>query len=762
MNQNVYNCERIFLQGQGSGVVLGFIRLEPTPGGSPLDFQVRFQPQVQPPPPVSLLCHILPMLARPNVGFIDVPRVITAPNDIRHAVTASLSGCSIVVTDHPTDRTKFRVYHDRRENASIYYNNVQMAFDWRDYNGGNIYDCRAAVCMYYISQRYWVLLMQLQSEDRTQPGRVLRRFTTTPPLRPYPVELRIPGSYRRPPAIRAFLQARSLALEQLSAFMASKLSLTLPDVNHARSAASVLGAAERACREWGEVHTDTQSVATRQQLHRLIRRCRDHDSAYSVVLAQEAAKEHPTGTTTVASPVKTALDSLDSANLPTVGEKFAWVEAQCLQSCSPEFLQGFAYEETTIPGFTSELSSTSHALQDLYLKGPTFDEAAQGALSRRIRVASAAEFSDSSRGKNDRFAQLFTDAGGSVTAIPLEDMYSHHNCNDYVSSYPLVRAMSVAVAKSEAAVAHLGRRVVALVSNAHSSSVDTQIFERCLQELHIIYPIAGASRYCGLVSLETALQKLGEVPGKALALNTNNHCMLVAVTETTPGAVKYHFYDPHFGVVSFPTQKQLLHALKKYFVEEGYGDKYGAFGGRGVSEPEFEVVEILNAQLEGIGLSFGMTVDDLSEVERLSEVAETRRQELQGTTFPLYTPLPLTNPQRPLDKELGPNSVDDQLKEICDGWKSATKALAAKEGLDSNWIPLPRTTVDQEILFVNLTNLSAEPRRVLSADNEAIRRLNDIVLGKQQGAGWSDHEVVSYLKEEESNAEGVEVEEVVE
>jgi len=45
-------------------------------------------------------------------------------------------------------------------------------------------------------------------------------------------------------------------------------------------------------------------------------------------------------------------------------------------------------------------------------------------------------------------------------------------------------------------------------------------------------------------------------------------------------------------------------------------------------------VEILNAQLEGIGLSFAMTVDDLSEVERLSEVAETPRQ---GTALSFYT-----------------------------------------------------------------------------------------------------------------------------
>jgi len=577
------------------------------------------------------------MLARSDsvIGSIDIPRVIPATtNAMRHAVTGSLSGCSIVVTDHPNDpannRTRFRVFHDRRENASLRYTNVQMAFDWRDYAGGNIFDVRAAVCMHYTRQGYWVLLMQLQSEDRTQPGRVLRQFITTPPLRPYPVEVRRPGSYRRWNAMRAFLQARSLALGQLSAFMASKLSSTLPDVNHARSAAPVLEAAERACREWGEIHTKTQSVATRQQLHRLIRRCWDHESVYSEVLAQEAVKEH-----SIASPMKTALHSLDSANLATVGEKFAWLEAQHLQSYSPEFLQGFnAYEETTIPGLTSELGSTSHVLQDLYLRRPTLNVAAQGALSRRIRIASAAEFSDSTSGKSDRFAQVFTDAGGSLKVIPLENMYSHDNFNNYISCYPLVRAMSVAVAKSAAAMAHLGRRVVALASNAHSGSVDTQIFERCLEGLHITYPIAGASRRCGLATLETALEKLGEVPGKALALNTNNHCMLVAVAETTPGEVKYHFYDPNFGIVSFPTQGRLLQVLKRYFVEEGYGDRYGAFGGRGASEPEFEVVEILNAQLEGIGLSYGMTVDDLSEVERLSEVAETRRQsevESRGT-----------------------------------------------------------------------------------------------------------------------------------
>jgi len=76
--------------------------------------------------------------------------------------------------------------------------------------------------------------------------------------------------------------------------------------------------------------------------------------------------------------------------------------------------------------------------------------------------------------------------------------------------------------------------------------------------------------------------------------------------------------------------------IERVFCEEGYSDRYGVFGGRGASEPEFEVVEILNAQLEEIGLSFAMTVDDLSEVERLSEVAETW---CQGMALSFYTSL---------------------------------------------------------------------------------------------------------------------------
>ncbi|KAF8420989.1 hypothetical protein EV426DRAFT_610210 [Tirmania nivea] len=751
MNQNVYNCERIFLQGQGSGVVQGRIRLEPTPNGSPLDFQVRYQ--VPPFPQVTVLSHILPMLARPNVGSIDIPRVIPAnATAMRHAVTASLSGCSIIVTDHPNDRTRFRVFHDRRENASLLYNNVQMAFDWRDYKGGNIFDVRAAVCMHYTRQGYWVLLMQLQSEDRTQPGRVLRRFTTTQPIRPYDIVVRRPGSYRRPRAMKAFLQARWLALGQLSAFMANKLPLTLQQVNHTRSAAPLLQAANRACREWGKTHADTQPMATRQKLYRLIRRCKDHESVYSVMLAQEAARDHDTiDTTAMARPVRTALNSLDHGNLTTVGEKLAWFEAQYLQSYSPGFLQGFnAFEETTIPGFTSELSSTSHALQDMFLGHSTLSEAAQGALFRRIRIASAAEFSDFISGKSDKFVQLFSEAGGSVNAIPIDNIYSSGDildkCNHYARCYPLVRAMSIAVAKSEAAVAHLGRRVVALVSNAHSSSVDTQIFEMCLQELHATYPIAGASRYCGLISLKTALQNLGDVPGKAFALNTNNHCMLVAVTESTLGAVRYHFYDPNFGIVSFPKGEQLFQALGKYFVEERYGERYGAFGDKGISEPEFEVVEILNSQLEGIGLSFGMTVDDLSEVERLSDVAEARRQAEQQTKFlPAGTQLTAESQQ-----ELELSSTEDRLKEICNGWKSAARILAGNEGLDSNWIPLPCISLDPGILFVNADNLSAEPRWI-STDNEAIRSLNDLILGQEPGVSCSV--LVDYLTEPEGEPE---------
>ncbi|KAL7265851.1 hypothetical protein RUND412_011621, partial [Rhizina undulata] len=126
----------------------------------------------------------------PRPAWVDIPRNAVEGTFL---FTGSLSGCSVVVTEHPTDPTLYRVFHDSRLESSLFYDHVIMAVDFLDYRFQNAETGMAAVFLQY-KDNQWRLFVQLQTLRQDN-------HTTYPTLRDIPAEgviTKNPGSYDRP------------------------------------------------------------------------------------------------------------------------------------------------------------------------------------------------------------------------------------------------------------------------------------------------------------------------------------------------------------------------------------------------------------------------------------------------------------------------------------------------------------------------------------------------------------------------------------
>jgi len=80
--------------------------------------------------------------------------------------TVNLTGCSVVVTREKTEKGVeiYRVFHDRRMDSAVLYNNVEMYVDFDDYRIGGQYltdTGSAIVCMQY-RDHVWRMYFQRQ------------------------------------------------------------------------------------------------------------------------------------------------------------------------------------------------------------------------------------------------------------------------------------------------------------------------------------------------------------------------------------------------------------------------------------------------------------------------------------------------------------------------------------------------------------------------------------------------------------------------
>ncbi|MCX4028407.1 hypothetical protein H0A36_15800 [Endozoicomonas sp. SM1973] len=127
------------------------------------------------------------------VGYVDIPK--TNP-EYNFAFTPGLNGCSIIVTKHPTDQTKLRVYHDSdpegknfknegkpysdedillRLDDAIYNTNDKGGRKMNEFFANNANDKRGAgyfnfVYLNYDDQRGWVVTSKTVFQEKEAQG----------------------------------------------------------------------------------------------------------------------------------------------------------------------------------------------------------------------------------------------------------------------------------------------------------------------------------------------------------------------------------------------------------------------------------------------------------------------------------------------------------------------------------------------------------------------------------------------------------------
>ena len=130
----------------------------------------------------------------PRPAFIDIPKK-PGPGQPTLLFTGTLSGCSVIVTS--LNNYTYRVFHDSRQDSSLFYSNVEMAIDYSEYSVSNP-ESTACVFMQFRNGQ-WNMFVQLQTLNRDggQTISVQRRtqLYQSPQQRYFPLVVMQPGSY---------------------------------------------------------------------------------------------------------------------------------------------------------------------------------------------------------------------------------------------------------------------------------------------------------------------------------------------------------------------------------------------------------------------------------------------------------------------------------------------------------------------------------------------------------------------------------------
>lgn len=95
-----------------------------------------------------------------DVPFVDIP--IKAYDENTFLFTVGLTGCSVIVTCW--DNKTYRVFHDRRMDSAVLYDNVQMCVNFNDYRIGHPYLAHtgSAITFMIFQSGAWKMFLQRQ------------------------------------------------------------------------------------------------------------------------------------------------------------------------------------------------------------------------------------------------------------------------------------------------------------------------------------------------------------------------------------------------------------------------------------------------------------------------------------------------------------------------------------------------------------------------------------------------------------------------
>ncbi|KAJ3899057.1 hypothetical protein F5879DRAFT_541998 [Lentinula edodes] len=524
-------------------------------------------------------------------SFIDTPKKVPENTFL---FTGSLTGCSVIVTN--LDENTYRVFHDSRFDSSLLYDNVEMAIDYSGYvvsdpgldNQGKLTSAGGAACVFMqYRDGKWNMFVQKQTlaSARKQTPEGLKDTTVVVPRLDtgyFPIIVSQPGSYNAEQVRALFDTRRTIIREQLrrvaiealpdttipdvpdgefEPFEGNKINLRNPGVSSSQAVRDVVEQTQDTVRKQleaaeGNLPLDVsqlQKVNLKELVNPTLGQSKDSDILYLWIKQKEARGLDAVVITD---------GRLEAPLGSTAGERFTDQQLDALRVGNGDFTAGYdSYDSTEIPGFASNM--TSSEMVTLFDESTDLTQTQRGALVHHIRVASEQEFRESVWQKTDNIVGMFQEAGGATKPMP-QDLLLNAVPDEYGGRcYPLVRAMSVALAQSDFAVDQLGIKLVSISTSSNADLLNAELFRQCLKDLHSSYPAAEASTLVGPTNLQDAVSKLSAEEGSStiFALNTNIHAMLLGATNRG-GKISYHFYDPNFTLATFASVEHhvLLHS----------------------------------------------------------------------------------------------------------------------------------------------------------------------------------------------------------
>lgn len=590
-------------------------------------------------------------------SFVDIP-IQATENDF--LFTGSLTGCSVIVTKH--NELVYRVYHDGRVNSSVLYDNVVMAFDFRDYQVSGADEGLAMAYMRFKEGR-WALILQRQeyevidgipipklrthgiivnslSPDEAFSRLNLERFNQyrndvhqklVDIAKYFNIDttniedgVYLEGEFSsQHPAIIPWVKLQNEIKQHLN-IEKRKIKIKIENAR-----AEIVDLKNKKSTLNKTVTSDEDSVRI-DELEKILEMNKElneyykqkYDSILSELLSVERSwlwlqiKKHY-GEGAVVKIEEPRIKTGFLSNETRIKNQYEAILSNDIWMGEIEFNTGIEnYNELSINGFNDEMSSSK--MKELYIHGG-LNIKDRGALSQQIKIKEKSEYIKNVLDFTLRMNTLFQKGGSIYQRVAPQDLYLSLMGDDSGRCYPLVRAMSVALALegNSGADELLNKMFIAAASPEEKNSV---ILKMSLINLHSNLEAIEASTSLDLLDLKGIKKILIETDGtKMYALNTQSHSMLIG-KKSQNGGVSYYFYDPNFGLYTFDSPKKLFSTLNDFLVKNKMAYQYDALGK--ISEPIFELISIDVQKMADVEVGSGVSVEDLVYSTDLEEVTQ--------------------------------------------------------------------------------------------------------------------------------------------
>nr|ELR5083743.1 hypothetical protein [Providencia stuartii] len=546
-----------------------------------------------------------------NPAYVDIP--ITAAED-SFVFTGSLTGCSVVVTK--LNDTTYRVYHDGRVNSSILYDNVVMAFDYRDYQVSGADEGLGMAYMRFKNGQ-WQLILQRQEYKVTSSGVI-------PVLR---------GNEASISALYADEQWASNNQGKFSAYreqvhnklkeLASRYGINTEGIIDGIYVDGDFSLTHPAIEPW--LNLITQIRTRVEETHASKEQSFILNEALSTLTEARSVErswlwlqiKNKQGFESV---VQVDIDEpVSGLSNESIHRRYDFLSHKHVLDDNAEFTEGNKnYKEIVINGFNEDM--TSSEMKSLYLDD-NLSIKERGALYHRIGDALAKEHINNVLKMTDKINTLFQHHGATYTRLAPQDFYLPlMGDNSGGRCYPLVKAMAVALSKNNTTAANilLNKLFLAAASPTEESSV---LLKESLKNLH---SKKNGLTIEGQLDLKGIQSKLVEGSlTKMYALNSPTHSMLVGKV-VSEGNQSFYFYDPNFGIFTFDSSKKLFSAINEFMIKNKMASFYHATGSH--KAPTFSLISINTEEMGDVRVVGKLKVLDLFNNTDLHIVNNERKE----------------------------------------------------------------------------------------------------------------------------------------